>query len=241
MRRGGTLQTLGCRSPGGSAEAVRRILKTLALLLALLVAIPLVLTPIYAVAPPVSTLMLARWATFRPVERDWVPLAQMGKPLPRAVIASEDAFFCRHHGVDWGQLRAVLNQDGGPSRGASTIAMQAARNLFLWQGAGYIRKPLEIPIALWLDLVLSKERLLEIYLNVVEWGPDGVFGAGAAAQRAFGKAPSALTARQAALLAAALPNPILRNPAKPGGGMLGLASRIDGRARRIEPYFDCLP
>lgn len=220
---------------------LRRPLKILLIVVIGLALVPFVLTVVYAVAPPVSTLMLARWATFRPVVRDWVPLAEMGSTLPKAVVASEDALFCRHSGVDWGSLREVLQSEGGPSRGASTIPMQTARNLFLWQGAGYLRKPFEIVLALWLDLVLSKARLLEIYLNVVEWGPDGVFGAQAAAQRAFRRNADALTGRQAALLAAALPNPILRNPAKPGGGMLGTAARIEGRARRMQPMFDCLP
>lgn len=219
----------------------RRLLRNLLIGLAALALIPLVLTVVYAAVPPVSTLMLARWATLRPVERQWVPLASMGPTLPRTVVASEDAFFCRHWGVDWGQLRAVMRSPGGPSRGASTIAMQTARNLFLWQGAGYVRKPIEIVLALWLDLVLSKPRVLEIYLNIVEWGPDGQFGAEAASRRDFGKSVGGLSARQSALLAAALPNPILRNPAKPGGAMLGLAARIDGRARRMQPMFDCLP
>jgi monofunctional glycosyltransferase len=218
-----------------------RWIKITAIVVAVLVAIPIVLTPIYAIVRPVSTLMLARWVTFRPVERQWVPLYEMGKALPRAVMASEDAFFCRHRGVDWGQLKEVLQQDGGPSRGASTIPMQTVRNLFLWQGAGYIRKPIEIVLALWLDLILSKERVLEIYLNTVEWGPDGQFGAAAASERAFNRQPAELTARQAALLSSALPNPIVRNPARPSGGMLGLAARTEGRVRRIGPYFDCLP
>lgn len=217
------------------------MLRLIAGIVLAVILIPVVLVPVYAVVSPVSTLMLARWATLRPVDRQWVPLTQMGDSLPRAVVASEDAFFCRHWGVDWGSLREAITAPGGPSRGASTIAMQTARNLFLWQGAGYVRKPIEIVLALWLDLVLSKPRVLEIYLNIVEWGPNGQFGAEAAARRNFRRNVNKLTGRQSALLAAALPNPILRNPAKPGGAMLGLAARIEGRARRMRPLFDCLP
>jgi monofunctional glycosyltransferase len=217
------------------------VLRVMVGVFVLLALIPVVLTLVYAVVPPVSTLMLWRWASQQPVTRQWVPLEQMGDALPRSVVASEDAFFCRHHGVDWGALREAMTMPGGPSRGASTIPMQAARNLFLWQGFGYVRKPLEIALALWLDLVLSKARILEIYLNIVEWGPNGQFGAQAASQLDFRRDVNRLTARQAALLAATLPNPKLRNPARPNGAMLGLAAGIEGRVRHMQPLFDCLP
>jgi monofunctional glycosyltransferase len=216
-------------------------MRTFLLALVFLLLLPFALAPLYAVVKPVSTLMLWRWATQQPVQRDWVPLQAMGPILPRSVVASEDALFCRHDGVDWGSLREVLSTEGGPSRGASTIPMQAARNLFLWQGAGYIRKPFEIVLALWLDLVLSKQRLMEIYLNTVEWGPDGQFGAQAAAMAAFKRSVGELGPRQAALLAVTLPNPILRNPAKPSRGMARLAGRLEVRVRRMQPLFDCLP
>jgi monofunctional biosynthetic peptidoglycan transglycosylase len=206
-----------------------------------LILVPVVLVPIYAIVPPVSTLMLARWATFRPVDRQWTPLERLGVELPRAVVASEDARFCSHWGVDWGEVRAVLSDGGMPTRGASTIAMQTARNLFLWQGRtlAFIRKPLEFPLALWMDLVWSKQRMLEIYLNIAEWGPNGVFGAQAGAKRAFGRPAATLGPRQAALMAAALPNPILRNPGKPTRALVASASRIERRARNPD-LFACL-
>jgi monofunctional biosynthetic peptidoglycan transglycosylase len=175
--------------------------------------------------------MLGRWVTLQPVIRDWVPLDQISTALPRAVIASEDARFCNHQGVDWGALRSVIEDAGedGPARGASTITMQVAKNLFLWPGAGYLRKPIEIVIAHWIDLVWPKRRIIEVYLNVVEWGPHGIFGAEASAQRAFGRHAANLSAQQAAIMTAALPNPVVRDPARPTRVQLRRAAGISAR------------
>lgn len=205
-------------------------------------ALPIVLTPIYAIVPPVSTLMLARWATLRPVDRTWVPLERMSPSLPRAVLVSEDALFCRHSGVDWNAIRTVMREGGadGPGRGASTIAMQVAKNLFLWQDGAYVRKPFEIALALWIDLVWPKRRIMEVYLNIAEWGPDGTFGAEAGAQRAFRTGAGKLNARQAALMAAALPNPILRDPRKPSARARSNAAIVASRARAVGPLASCL-
>jgi monofunctional biosynthetic peptidoglycan transglycosylase len=198
-------------------------------LLILLVAVPVLLSALYAFVPPVSTLMLARWATLRPVERDWVPLSEISPSLPRAVIAAEDGWFCAHWGVDWNAVRDVLDDGDWPSRGASTISMQVAKNLFLWQGFGWVRKPVEIALAHWLELVWTKRRIMEVYLNVVEWGPNGVFGAEAASRRAFRKSAADLTSGEAAILAAALPNPIVRNAARPGPRLMRRAGRVGAR------------
>ncbi|MFJ5368792.1 monofunctional biosynthetic peptidoglycan transglycosylase, partial [Bosea sp. CER48] len=141
---------------------------------------------LYRVVPVPSTLMLARWLTLRPVERQWVPLDQISPNLIRAVIAAEDQRFCSHRGVDWIELNAVLDDEDGPSRGASTLTMQTAKNVFLWPGRSYIRKGLEIPLAMAIDFAWGKQRVIEVYLNVAEWG-HGLFGAEAAAQRYFGK------------------------------------------------------
>ncbi|MBN9000407.1 MAG: transglycosylase domain-containing protein, partial [Rhizobiales bacterium] len=111
--------------------------------------------------------------------------------------------------------------------------------LFLWPGRSYVRKGLEIPLAYYADFVLSKRRIMTIYLNIAEWGP-GLFGIEAAAQHYFGKSAKDLTARQAALLTAALPNPILRNPAKPSRGMQSRARTIERMARQAGGYTDCL-
>lgn len=195
---------------------------------------------LYTRVTPVSTLMLGRWVTGRPVQRSYVPLSGIAPALPALVVASEDARFCLHGGVDWSALREVMDasEAAGPNRGASTITMQIAKNLFLWPGRSYVRKSLEIPIALLLDRVWSKRRTMEIYLNVAEWGPDGVFGAETAARRHFHKAAGALGRREAALLVAALPNPILRDPVHPSRLQSAKASTI--LARMSETPLDCL-
>jgi len=123
--------------------------------------------------------------------------------------------------------------EDGPSRGASTITMQAVKNVFLWPGRSYIRKGLEIPFALLVDVIWQKRRTLEIYLNVAEWG-DGIFGAEAAARHHFGKSARQLSRREAALLAAALPNPFTRNPRRPSRYMTVYAGRIGARMRNAD-------
>jgi monofunctional biosynthetic peptidoglycan transglycosylase len=211
-------------------QAKKRPSRLTAILL-VLVMTPIFLSALYSVVPPVSTLMLARWVTFRPVERQWVPLEEISPNLPRAVIASEDGSFCRHWGVDWGAVREVIEEasEDWPERGASTVSMQLVKNLYLWQGFGWVRKPVEIVLAHWIELTWSKRRIMEVYLNIAEWGPNGVFGAEAGAQRAFGKSAKNLSAREAAIMVAALPNPIIRNPARPTAGQMRRAGQIAGR------------
>jgi monofunctional biosynthetic peptidoglycan transglycosylase len=196
---------------------------------------------LWRVVPPVSTLMLARWMTFRGVERTYVPLAHISPRLIAAVVTSEDALFCRHHGVDWGALSEVISDadDEGPSRGASTITMQTAKNLFLWPQRSTIRKGLEIPLAMLIDRTWGKKRVLEIYLNIAEWG-DGVFGAEAASRRYFHKAAADLTQREASLLATALPNPILRNPSRPKRRQAVLAAINATRVAGAAGYLECV-
>ncbi|CAH1670343.1 Biosynthetic peptidoglycan transglycosylase [Hyphomicrobiales bacterium] len=193
---------------------------------------------IYRFVPVPSTLMLGRWLTLKPVEREWVPLEKISPNLIRAVIAAEDQRFCRHHGVDWIELNAVLDDEDGPSRGASTLTMQTAKNVFLWPGRSYLRKGLEIPLAMAIDLAWSKQRVIEVYLNVAEWG-EGLFGAEAAAQRYFGKPAARLTPAEAARLAAALPNPLLRNPARPSRGLQAAAARTQRRLGQLGSLGDC--
>lgn len=186
--------------------------------LLLLVLIPALLVPLYALVPPVSTLMLWRWATLQRVERVWTPIAEISPALIRLVIAGEDGRFCAHSGVDWQAVQTVLDEsdDLGDARGASTIPMQTAKNLFLWPGRQLVRKALEVPLAYYMSAVWSKRRMMEVYLNVAEWGPDGEFGVEAAARRAFRKSARDLSAEEAALLAGALPNPRVRDPRRPG-------------------------
>jgi monofunctional biosynthetic peptidoglycan transglycosylase len=213
-----------------------RIVRRLILIGILLVLLPYVLTPFYAVGHPVSALMAWRWMTGSPVERSWVDLNDMSPAMPRSVVGSEDAKFCSHSGIDWDSLQNAIEdaQDGEVSGGGSTITQQVAKNLFLWNGRSVIRKGLELPLALWIDLVLSKARILEIYLNIAEMGPSGQFGAEAGAKYAFNRSVSNLSAREAALLAAILPNPVTRSAKTPGPGVRRLASTYAARAQAAE-------
>jgi monofunctional biosynthetic peptidoglycan transglycosylase len=213
-----------------------RLIRRLILIGILLVLLPYLLTPLYAVGRPISALMAWRWISGSPVERTWVDLKAMSPALPRSVVASEDAKFCSHRGIDWASLQNAIEdaQDGEVSGGGSTITQQVAKNLFLWPGRSVIRKGLEIPLALWVDLVLSKQRILEIYLNIAEMGPSGQFGAQAGAEYAFNRPASNLSAREAALLAAILPNPVTRSARTPGPGVRRLAGTYMARAQAAE-------
>lgn len=193
---------------------------------------------LYRFVPVPSTLMLGRWLTLQPVERQWVPLSRISPTLIRAVIAAEDQRFCAHAGVDWIELNTVLANEDGPNRGASTLTMQTAKNVFLWPGRSYLRKGLEIPLALALDLAWPKRRIIEVYLNVAEWG-EGLYGAEAAAQRYFRKPAARLNAAEAARLAGALPNPRLRNPARPSRALQAAAGRVQRRVGQLGPLGDC--
>lgn len=210
--------------------------------LAILVAIPLILTPVYLVVDPVSVPMLERYVTARPVVRRWRDIGDISDRLKAAVVMSEDGQFCRHWGIDLGALREEVGNvmAGADARGASTITMQVARNLFLWNGQSFVRKALEIPLAVYIDLVLPKQRIMEIYLNIAEWGPEGQFGVAAGAERAFGVAPQNLDWRTATLLVTALPNPMLRQPGQPSAGMLRIAGIVEDRARQYGERAACV-
>jgi monofunctional biosynthetic peptidoglycan transglycosylase len=198
-----------------------------------------VLVALYAFVTPVSTLMLARLATGKSYERVYTPLKNIAPIVVATVVTSEDGGFCQNSGVDWGALREVLHASGGPTRGASTITMQTAKNLFLWPGRSPIRKAIEIPMALVLGAVWPKTHVMEVYLNIAEWG-DGLFGVEAAAQRYFHKHASELNAGEAALLATSLPNPIKRNPARPSPFQRRLAAGLMARVRAAGENTACL-
>ena len=214
--------------------SILRIVRNLFLVLLLVLVLPYLLVPLYRAGHPISTLMAWRYITGAPVLRQWIDFSAISPSLPRAVVAAEDAKFCSHHGIDWDALRDVIDdaeEDGEVTRGGSTITQQVAKNLFLWQSRSVVRKALEFPLALWIDLVLSKQRILEIYLNIAELGPSGQFGAQAGAIYAFGRPASALAPREAALLAAILPNPAKRSARNPGPGVRRLAGIYMVRAQ----------
>ena len=207
------------------------------------VLVPYVLIFFYAIpfVRPVSTLMLADLALLRGYDRQWVDIEDISPNLVRAVMMSEDGQYCFHSGVDWGQMRGVVTDalDGEATRGASTIPMQTAKNLFLWNGRSFLRKALELPLAMFADGIWSKRRTMEIYLNVAEWGP-GIYGIEAASRYYF-KVPAAkLSLRQATLLAVSLPNPILRKASKPTRNMSRLAPLIERRVRTSGDYVTCI-
>jgi monofunctional biosynthetic peptidoglycan transglycosylase len=215
---------------------MRQAIRVLILIALVVVLLPYLLAPLYRAGHPVSTLMAWRWLRGAPMSRQWIDFNAISPSLPRSVVAAEDAKFCIHHGIDWGAVRDVIDdaEDGEPTRGGSTITQQVAKNLFLWPGRSLVRKALEFPLALWIDRVLSKQRILEIYLNIAELGPSGQFGAETASMFAFGHPASSLSPREAALLAATLPNPVKRSARKPGPGVRRLAGTYMARAQAQE-------
>jgi monofunctional biosynthetic peptidoglycan transglycosylase len=213
-----------------------RIIRSVVLIVLALLALPYLLTPLYNTGHPVSTPMLWRWLRGAPVQRNWVDFKAISSVLPRTVVGSEDAKFCSHGGIDWDSMREVIEdaQDGDVVRGGSSITQQVAKNLFLWPGRSVVRKALEVPLAMWIDLVLGKQRTLEIYLNIAEWGPSGQFGAEAGANYAFGRSAAELSPREAGLMAAILPNPLRRSARNPGPGVRRLAATYVARAQASE-------
>ena len=219
---------------------VGRLLRWVLFLIIGVLLLPYLLTPLYRVVPPVSTLMVWRWLTGERVTRTFVPLSAMAPILPRTVIVAEDARFCSHSGVDWLELQNAIDDadDLDAVRGGSTITQQVAKNLFLWPGRSLVRKGLEFPLAMWIDLVLPKRRVLEIYLNIAEWGPNGEFGVEAGARRAFNKSAKDVSASEASLMSAVLPNPVRRNARQPRPGVRRIAGIHEARTAAAAASID---
>jgi monofunctional glycosyltransferase len=224
-----------------STRFLVRPLRYIAVAVLIVFLLPYLITPLYGVINPVSTVMLWRHLNGERVERQYVPISRISPALPLVVIIAEDGRFCTHHGVDLAEIREALaeSDDIDEARGGSTITQQVAKNLFLWQGRSFLRKTLELPLALWIDLILPKRRILEIYLNIAEWGPNGEFGAEAGSRRAFGKSALDLSRYEAAVLAAALPNPVARNARQPGPGLRRLAGLYVARATHAPAAANC--
>ena len=209
----------------------------------IVIAGPFMLLLLYRVESvhPISTLMV-RDALMGPgARREWIDLEDMAPVLFQSVMMSEDGKFCSHNGIDWQALNQVIDDaiDGDRTRGASTISMQLVKNLFLWPERSFIRKGLEVPYAMMAELVLSKRRIMEIYLNIVELDA-GVFGVNAASKHYFNRSASRMGPRHSSLLAVTLPSPKRRNPAKPSRQMRKLAATIQKRARASGAYIKCL-
>ncbi len=205
-------------------------------------AVPYVLTFVYFIVPPPSTLMLADWVTGQRVQRHWVPLSQLPPSFVQTVLTAEDSAFCEHFGMDFTQLAKSIRQSqksNKPVKATSTITQQTAKNLFFWGGRSWLRKFLEVPAAFWLEIFWSKERILETYLNIAQWG-DGIYGVEAAARAHFGVAARSLTPYQSALLATSLPNPISRSAARPGPTQQQLASQLLGRTQKNGADLSCI-
>ena len=221
---------------------MRRLVRNLIILAFAVLLIPYVIAPLYRFVDPVSTPMLWRWVTGKRVVRIVVPLNRIAPALRLSVIIAEDGTFCRNRGIDLGAIREAMQQSDelGEARGASTITQQTTKNLFLWEGRSFIRKALEFPLALWLNLVLPKRRVLEIYLNIAEWGPNGEFGAEAGARWAFGKSARDLTPAEAAELAAILPNPVRRSARIPSVLVRRLAALYERRSLEFSGLDACV-
>jgi monofunctional glycosyltransferase len=198
---------------------MRRFVRIVLLLGLAFVAASIVAVALYRFLPPPATpLMLLRAAQGYGLAKSWRSLDAISPNLVRAVIAGEDARFCEHHGFDFDAIERAwqrYRRGGGRVFGASTISMQTAKNLFLWPGRDWLRKALEAWFTAWLELAWSKRRVIEVYLNIVEWD-SGIYGAEAAARHYFGKPAVALSVREAALLAAVLPDPLDRSAKRPG-------------------------
>jgi monofunctional biosynthetic peptidoglycan transglycosylase len=198
--------------------------------------------------PPITPLMLLRPLEARAEGRPsparqytWLPLARMPREFLKCVLIAEDQRFFRHHGFDWREIHAAQKQaerTGQEPRGASTITMQCARSLFLWQGRSWLRKGLETYYTFWMETLLSKHRILELYANVIEMG-DGIYGLEAAAHAHYGVGAHDLTREQCAALAALLPNPREWDPRSPTPRLAARIAHIQQQEKQVS--FPQLP
>ncbi|MEO8804318.1 MAG: monofunctional biosynthetic peptidoglycan transglycosylase [Rudaea sp.] len=219
---------------------LRRVFRVIFIVLVAWLALTwLVVLVLRFVPPPTSAYMieskLAAWHAGKDnfsIHYHWVPWANVASALPISLIASEDQKFPFHHGFDVQAIRTAIDeaQDGERLRGASTISQQTAKNLFLWGGRSFIRKGFEAYFTVLLEVTWPKRRILEVYFNIAQFG-DGVYGADAAARTFFHESPAQLTAHQAAVLAAVLPNPVKLHATQPSAYV---ERRADWIQRQVE-------
>ncbi len=222
------------------AGLLGRVLHVIAWLLPGMVAMVLVLR---FVPPPTSAFMLTRHveriigsAPGPAVMYSWTSKRKIPSHVALAVVAAEDQNFPNHFGFDVDAIARAMehNEKGRTIRGASTISQQVAKNLFLWSGRSYVRKGMEAGLTVLIELMWSKQRILEVYLNIAEFG-DGTYGVQAAAKRFFNKTPDTMTAREAALLAAVLPSPRRLSAARPSAYVRQRAQWIQTQMRQLGP------
>ncbi len=230
------------KSRGGFWRLVRHLLLTLVLIA---VVVPPVSVVVYKFAPPpITILMIERLLQGHGMDYQWRSLGDMSPSLPAAAVASEDSLFCSNHGFDFGAIeKAMKNNERRPNRirGGSTISQQTAKNVFLWPGRDYVRKAVEAWYTVLIEAIWGKPRIMEMYLNVIEFGP-GVYGAEAASQHFFHKPASRLTAAESARLIAVLPRPLKYSVDDPGRYVARRTGHIDRAmgAIRNDGLADCV-
>jgi len=231
------------RRAGGAFARLFRGVVTLVLIFGLIG--PVAVVALYRfVPPPMTFLMVERLFEGRGFDRRWVPLSQISPRLVGAVIASEDSGFCQHHGFDVAAMEKAFQhnaEDPNRIRGGSTISQQTAKNVFLWPHRDYVRKGLEAYFTVLIEAIWGKPRIMEVYLNSIEWGP-GIYGAEAAAQHDFGLSAADLSAAQAARLAVIVPKPLAWKADRPGRYVRRRSGTIAARAGfvRREGLADCV-
>jgi monofunctional biosynthetic peptidoglycan transglycosylase len=207
-----------------------------------LLALPYALMVLYLFINPPSTLMVIGWLSGEKVAQKWVPLASMSPHIKKAVVLSEDSAFCNHYGFDFKQLGKSISKAWKHDKevtATSTISQQLVKNLYFWPGRSWLRKILEVPLTLWMEMLWSKEKILETYLNVAEWGRN-VYGIEAAAKHHFRTSARHLSMAQSALLATSLPNPIQRNASRAGSAQTLLARHLVLRLHTSAPDLGCI-
>ena len=220
--------------PGRGRVNARRIFVTVAGFLVAFLGLSVMSTLPLRWLNPVTTAFILQDGSARSADmrRNWTPIESMSRHLPISVVAAEDQKFPHHHGFDFESISQAMNENRDRPRGASTITMQLAKNLYLWPGRSLIRKGIEAWFTVLLELFIPKDRILEIYLNVVEFGP-GLYGAESASRAHFGRSVSRLGAYESALLAAVLPSPQRMSAGRPSAYVRGRAVEIQGEVRRL--------
>jgi len=207
----------------------------LAAVLVLLIAPPVWVLIYRFVPPPITILMIERQMQGHGLDHRWVPLSAIAPAMPRAVVASEDARFCQHHGFDFRAIdKAIKHNEARPGRirGGSTISQQTAKNVFLWPERSYVRKGLEAWFTVLIEAEWGKRRIMEVYLNTIEMGP-GIYGVEAASQSYFKTSARNLTPAQASRLAAILPDPLKWKAGDPGPYVRRRTGRIVARSGTV--------